>query len=312
MGYTYSVVIPHYNSSKLLERMLLSIPERDDIQVIVVDDKSSDEEVASLQKLKHNNLEIYYQAENKGAGAVRNVGLKHVKGKWVSVVDADDFFAKNAFKRFDEEIHEEFDYILFCISYYDANSNSLVPALGNVSNNSNLLFINNLNIKNFRYLKLKSTVCYNKLVNVAFLKKYNICFEECQVNNDVLYAYMVSLKSEKMKVLKDVLYIKENVSTSITQKKRNIAREFLFYLQAQKRNGLFELLNFKKYPFYRSDVLYVLYFLRERGFFETLAFFQYRKKNIDLVKEARIYYKQFFRGLTIASVDNKFSSCVIG
>ena len=291
--------------------MLNSIPERNDIQVIVVDDKSSDDEVVSLQNLKHKNLEVYYQTVNKGAGAARNVGLKHVQGKWVSVVDADDFFAKDAFKRFDEEVQPELDYVMFCIAHYDAKSKKIVPALGNVSNNSNLLFINNPSIKNFRYIKFKSTVCYNKLVNVDFLQKNNIHFEECLVNNDVLFAYMVSLKSEKMKILKDVLYLKELVSTSITGKKRDIAREFLFYLQAQKRNGLFELLNYKKYPFYRSDILYVLYFLKKRGLLDTWSFFRYRKKNIDLVKEARSFYKHFFENLTITVVDRKLSACII-
>ena len=41
--FTYSIVIPHYNAPTLLARMLSSIPERDDIQIIVVDDGSTNE-----------------------------------------------------------------------------------------------------------------------------------------------------------------------------------------------------------------------------------------------------------------------------
>ena len=58
--YKYSVVIPHYNSAELLRRMLASIPERDDIQIIVADDGSNINEVNTLKTLTHKNLEILF------------------------------------------------------------------------------------------------------------------------------------------------------------------------------------------------------------------------------------------------------------
>ena len=41
MDYNYSVIIPHYNIVPLLERCLKSIPDREDIQIVVVDDNSN-------------------------------------------------------------------------------------------------------------------------------------------------------------------------------------------------------------------------------------------------------------------------------
>ncbi len=38
--FDYSIIIPHYNIPKLLLRCVKSIPERDDVQIIVVDDCS--------------------------------------------------------------------------------------------------------------------------------------------------------------------------------------------------------------------------------------------------------------------------------
>lgn len=43
--YKYSIIIPHYNIPELLQRCLDSIPERDDVQVIVVDDNSDSSKV---------------------------------------------------------------------------------------------------------------------------------------------------------------------------------------------------------------------------------------------------------------------------
>ena len=48
MNYNISIIIPHKNIPKLLERCLNSIPEREDIQIIIVDDNSD-------EKYKNNN-----------------------------------------------------------------------------------------------------------------------------------------------------------------------------------------------------------------------------------------------------------------
>ena len=47
--YNYSIIIPHYNSPNLLKRMLNSIPEREDIEIIVVDDCSKSENVKQVR-----------------------------------------------------------------------------------------------------------------------------------------------------------------------------------------------------------------------------------------------------------------------
>lgn len=307
--YTYSVVIPHYNSPKLLARMLKSIPERNDIQIIVVDDCSPKEAQDELMQLQHKGLEVVLQPENHGAGYARNVGLGKIKGEWCIFVDADDFFAVNTFEVFDKEISIDYDYLMFCTSYYNPNNGQVSDAIGNVSNESNLMFLSNPCKETFRRIKLKSTVCYNKLVKSSFIKDNNIFFEAVPVNNDVLYAYMVSLYAKNMKIIKDALYIKELVNTSITGKKRNIEREFLFYIQAQKRNGLFDLLNFRKYPYYRADILYIPFLLKKRGLLDTIRFFNYRSNHITEVNEARSYYKRFFNGLTLEELDGRIQMC---
>ena len=60
MTTTLSIIIPHYNTPKLLDKMLSSIPKRDDVQVIVVDDNSEVgvQELLAL-KSKYDNIELY-------------------------------------------------------------------------------------------------------------------------------------------------------------------------------------------------------------------------------------------------------------
>ena len=302
--FKYSVVIPHFNSSSLLKEMIESIPKRNDIEIIVVDDNSSREQKDELNEIKHTNLSVLFNETNMGAGYSRNVGLSHVQGEWVSVVDADDFFDSKAFDVFDKYISNDIDYINFTISYYNQDTGIYDNNPNSFSNRSVLQFIENQSKKTIRYFKLRNTVCYNKLVRADFIRQNRIFFEEVPVNNDVLYAYQVGLKSKYYKVIPDCLYHKKIVTSSITNRKRNIEREFLFFLQAKKRSGLAASLGLRKYPFYRSELLYIPFFIKKRGLWDTIKFFIYRFQHNGEVKDAFGAYALMFKTLNLQDIDN--------
>lgn len=105
----YSIIIPHKNSAGLLQRCLDSIPQRDDIQIIIIDDNSLNiKKLRDIEK-KYSYVEMIYTKEGRGAGYARNVGLKQIKGKWVLFADADDFYNKNAFSILDNYINSDND-----------------------------------------------------------------------------------------------------------------------------------------------------------------------------------------------------------
>lgn len=305
--FKYSVVIPHFNSSSLLKEMVKSIPERNDIEIIVVDDNSSAQHKDELKNLKHDNLHVLYNESNMGAGYSRNVGLSHIRGEWVSVVDADDFFNQAAFDTFDKAIDNNIDYINYTISYFNQDTEMHNTNPNSFSNHSVLEFIKNPTKKTVRYFKLRNTVCYNKLVRADFIKENNIKFEEVPVNNDVFYAYQVSLKAKYFKVISDCLYHKKIVSSSITKRKRNIEREFLFFLQAKKRSGLAAAIGLKRYPFYRSELLYIPYLIKKRGLLDMIKFFKYRLEHKAEVKDAFNAYTEFFRDLSLNDIDDSIN-----
>lgn len=92
-----SVIIPTYNEADVIAACLESILKQkfDDFEIIVVDDGSTDKMLSILQKFQDPNtkLQIYNQ-RHKGAGAARNLGAKHAKGKVLVFVDADMTFDK--------------------------------------------------------------------------------------------------------------------------------------------------------------------------------------------------------------------------
>lgn len=92
-----SVIIPVYNQEKLIERALRSVPDREDIQIIVINDGSTDNTFNVIRNwayddsLKVQSLFINRE-ENKGVSATINEGLQYVKGEYVVLLGSDDYF----------------------------------------------------------------------------------------------------------------------------------------------------------------------------------------------------------------------------
>lgn len=93
-----SIVIPCYNVEKYVEKCIKSIMNQtySDLEVIVIDDKSTDGTYDVLLKLKkeYNDRFILLQNEkNGGLAYTRNFGVKKATGKYIGFIDSDDYVA---------------------------------------------------------------------------------------------------------------------------------------------------------------------------------------------------------------------------
>ena len=87
----FSVVIPAYNRSKVLDRAIISVLKQtfQDFEIIVVDDGSTDNTKDVVDGIKDNRIKYVWQP-NQGATAARNTGVKNAQGTYVSFLDSDD------------------------------------------------------------------------------------------------------------------------------------------------------------------------------------------------------------------------------
>jgi glycosyltransferase involved in cell wall biosynthesis len=89
-----SVIVPTYNYAHRLRRCLTSVFSQrlDECELIVVDDGSTDNTGEVLRELEHTYPTgwQWLRQDNAGAGAARNAGLRHCRGKYVLFLDADD------------------------------------------------------------------------------------------------------------------------------------------------------------------------------------------------------------------------------
>lgn len=251
----FSFVIPHKNSPDLLQRCIRSIPDREDYEIIVIDDNSDENKKPIIER---NNVKIIFLDANtsKGAGHARNVGLDYIQGKWALFPDADDSYTDELTKTLEAFQYSDFDVIYFGHNTIKDDSVQKV-SFGSLDPH--------LSKENIYKIKYSNHAPWDKIVSVNFLKKNNIRFEECPVGNDILFSYHVSyLAKDNFSVISPVLYNYYINPTSITHKKKHDASYYLTICKhLYQRNEFLVFIGQEKHT--RSMVSKLLAILLKKG-----------------------------------------------
>lgn len=96
-----SIIIPVYNQENLLLRAMDSIPVRDDIEIIVVDDASTDrtwERLQAYAMVSERRIRTYRNDTNRGVGYARNIALDRAVGDYIYGLDSDDELITDAWE----------------------------------------------------------------------------------------------------------------------------------------------------------------------------------------------------------------------
>lgn len=106
-----SVIIPVHNSEKYIEECINSLASQslDDIEIICVDDDSSDESVNIIRDMaeKDSRIKLIVEGKPVGTSKARKDGVLASTGKYVMFLDSDDLFAKDACKEAYELIEDK-------------------------------------------------------------------------------------------------------------------------------------------------------------------------------------------------------------
>jgi len=100
-----SIIVPTYNMEKYLSRCLSSVLDHkwdEDVEVIVVNDGSTDSslQIAMEYQEQYPSIVTIINKENGNYGSTINAALPVVKGKYVRILDADDWYDKKEFELF--------------------------------------------------------------------------------------------------------------------------------------------------------------------------------------------------------------------
>ena len=215
----YSILIPHKNQPLLLQKCINSVPLRDDVQIIVVDD-NSDPEIVDFNNFpgKDNPMvEVYFTKEGKGAGYARNVGLKHAIGKWIVFADADDYFHPCINDIFDECVNLSEDIVFFkgdSINLIDGSNGHRADGLnGRID-----IALNDLNYQ--PALFYSSPWC--KIINHKLLINNNILFNEVRFGNDIVFMAKVAVCCNNCRAIGKVAYCITCSKNSISESRESV------------------------------------------------------------------------------------------
>jgi len=209
----FSIIIPHKDTPDLLQECIDSIPVRDDIQVIVVDDNSDTDKVDfdNFPQWKGEHYEYYLTKEGRGAGYARNVGLDHAIGKWIVFADADDFFMPDFAKAMDEYVDTDWELVFFKGCGMERPSRRV----GHRADGRNDYIDLAINTGDYRYLfTMSSPWC--KFYKHSFLTKQNIRFHEVRWSNDVYFGAQCAFYAERYIASPTCIYCLTNTEGSLT------------------------------------------------------------------------------------------------
>lgn len=120
-----SVVIPVYNQEDLIVRAIESVPKRDDVEIIVVDDGSTDGTGKAIwdniDKFS-DNLKVIWLRKNQGVANALNNGLREIQGEYYVALGSDDYFYTDRLNDFiDNDLNDKVDMVYFCLERNDGS-----------------------------------------------------------------------------------------------------------------------------------------------------------------------------------------------
>lgn len=115
-----SIIIPVYNVASTIKRTIDSCLNQTykDIEIIIVDDCSSDNTVDIITNYNNDLIHLYKNTENVGPGLSRREALKHIKGQYTFFIDGDDYIAPEYLETMlNTSIKHDADIVSSSISY---------------------------------------------------------------------------------------------------------------------------------------------------------------------------------------------------
>lgn len=210
-----SVVIPVYNVEKYIKECLDSIVNQTykDLQIILVDDGSTDSsgKICDEYAQKDNRITVVHQ-KNAGAGAAKNTGLEHVKGKYLSIIDSDDFIELDMYeKMLSYMISEKVDVVQCGFNDYFVNEKKSRGFDCRKLNVSNFL-------KEFPY-EWRYAIFANKMFKIELLSDTR--FPVGRKIDDEFFTYKLIVKAKNIYNTGDTLYNYRMRKSSVMNESNN-------------------------------------------------------------------------------------------
>ena len=210
-----SVIINTYNAQNYIDKCIQSIISQTykNIEIIIVNDGSTDNTLNICKKYKDNRIKIIDQ-ENKGLSLARNIGIENSNGKYLYFVDADDYVENDVLEYLYNQMKKYKVLIATCdsVDIYDYQNK--------VKNKAEKIEIvtDKQMIKDILFSKKRVGAIWNKLFDKTLFE--NIRFEN-RIINDVVVVYKLLLQAKKIVISNQIKYYYLRHNESITSNNKD-------------------------------------------------------------------------------------------
>lgn len=287
-----SIIIAAYNVELFIEKCILSCVSeqyQDKIEILVVDDGSTDTTFEKIMDLKEKVKSItVISQENQGLGASRNIGIKNAKGKYIWMIDGDDYIESNSLITILEDFKKNID--VYSVNFNVCEENGEILYKAYQYNDINTTLTGSEYYK-FNYDK---NYTWQYIFRKDLFLEHNIAFRE-RINmqdSEILPRILYHVKS--VKYLNLVAYNYVQYKNSFTNTQNPIKRYKYFESIIEVRNSL---QNFGEIIKTKNSELYIgiqnkLESL-DQVVFNHLVFYRYKNedfvRNIELLKNANFF-----------------------
>ena len=221
-----SVIVPVYNMKQYLGECIDSILKQTltSIEVICIDDGSTDNSLQILEEFKTKDNRIYiYGKKNEGLGAAsaRNCGLNYARGEYVLILDSDDFFEPAMIEIIVERAEKtNADIVIFGGYEYD-DKRHIKRVLNGILNEK---FIPKKKVFSASdcsetIFQLSQGMAWNKLFKRAFIENTGIRFQNIKFSDDAYFTFSNMVLARRITVINELL-INYRVNTGGSQTDR--------------------------------------------------------------------------------------------
>lgn len=242
-----SAIVPVHNTESYLADTISSLLLQTlaDIEIICIDDGSTDDSLALLTELakSDNRIKVYAQ-KNSGLSITRNNGMDIARGEFILFIDSDDMLEPNALKMLYEKAHtEDLEVLLF-----DAKPFAVESGLESIVANYAEYYLRHREYsgitsgshliaelqRNNDYLP--SACMY--IISRRFLQDNLLRFQEGILHEDNAFTFEALLQAKRASHVKRPLYLRLIRQDSITRQKLKFSHVAGYFISYQHMTDL--------------------------------------------------------------------------
>lgn len=260
-----TIIVPVYKVEQYLDRCVISLINQTfkDIEIILVDDGSPDNcpKICDEYLKKDNRVKVIHK-KNGGLSDARNAGILFAKGKYILLVDSDDYIENDACEKFvNIVVTQEVDIVVGAAKKIMGHNTKKMMSSEKLHNSV---------LSGPEYLKHELKYNYVRMASVLnlyrrdFLLKNNFFFKVGLLHEDEQWTPRVFLVARKVFVSNICFYnyiIRENSITKTNDFRKNAEH---ISSTVMELNDLYDSLNDKELKRLLKDYLIGMYLFAYR------------------------------------------------